>query len=147
ARRRSDGLASRMGSGYPIRFRATMNRTPYPLHSPGAVRMTVSTLSTRPVTLPSAPERGADLHVRVTAPAEGDALGVVVFSHGFGWSLDGYGPLAEHWAEHGLVVVQPTHLDSTSLALAADDARTPNIWRHRIHDLVSVIDGLDLIEQ
>jgi predicted dienelactone hydrolase len=109
--------------------------------------MTVPTLSVRPVTLPAAPERGADLQVRVTAPADGDALGVVVFSHGFGWSLDGYGPLAEHWAEHGFVVVQPTHLDSTSLALAADDARTPDIWRHRIHDLISVIDGLDLIEQ
>jgi hypothetical protein len=102
-------------------------------------------VAVRPVVLP-APERGDDLQVRVSAPTTGTELPIVVFSHGFGWSMDGYGPLADHWAAHGFVVVQPTHLDSTTLALAPDDPRTPRIWRHRIEDLVRVVDELDRIE-
>jgi hypothetical protein len=102
-------------------------------------------VAVRPVVL-QAPERGDDLQVRVSAPTTGTELPIVVFSHGFGWSMDGYGPLADHWAAHGFVVVQPTHLDSTTLALAPDDPRTPRIWRHRIEDLVRVVDELDRIE-
>ncbi|MFJ3445393.1 alpha/beta hydrolase family protein [Streptomyces sp. NPDC086081] len=102
-------------------------------------------LSARPVVLP-APGRGQDLHVRVSAPATGDGLPVVVFSHGFGWSMDGYAPLADHWAAHGFVVVQPTHLDSRTLGLPADDPRTPRIWRYRVEDLERVLDGLDALE-
>ncbi len=103
------------------------------------------TVSVRPVVLP-APGRGDELQVRVTAPTAGHDLPVVVFSHGFGWSMDGYGPLADHWAAQGFVVVQPTHLDSTTLALAPDDPRTSRIWRYRIEDLVRVIDDLGRIE-
>lgn len=99
-------------------------------------------LSARPVVLP-APERGDDLQVRVTAPAAGGDLPVVVFSHGFGWSMDGYAPLADHWAASGFVVVQPTHLDSRTLAIPAEDPRTPEIWRVRIADLGRVLDDLD----
>ena len=102
-------------------------------------------ISVRPVVL-SAPDRGHDLQVRVSAPITGNDLPVVLFSHGFGWSMDGYGPVADYWAANGFVVVQPTHLDSTTLALAPDDPRTPRIWRYRIEDLVRVIDGLDEIE-
>ncbi|GGS65923.1 alpha/beta hydrolase family protein [Nonomuraea spiralis] len=39
-----------------------------------------------------------------------------------------------------------THLDSRTLALAADDPRTPLIWRIRVEDLRRAIDGLDLLE-
>jgi fermentation-respiration switch protein FrsA (DUF1100 family) len=102
-------------------------------------------ISVRPVILP-APGRGADLEVRVSAPITGQDLPVVVFSHGYGWSMDGYGPLAGHWAAQGFVVVQPTHLDSTTLGLAPDDPRTPRIWRYRVEDLVRAIDELDRIE-
>jgi predicted dienelactone hydrolase len=106
----------------------------------------VPVISVRPVVLPSAPKRGVDLEVRVSAPVTGTHLPLVVFSHGFGWSLDGYGPLAEFWAAHGFVVVQPTHLDSTSLRLPPEDPRTPDIWIHRIADLVAVLDHLDAVE-
>ena len=102
-------------------------------------------VAVRPVILPAA-GRGDDLQVRVSAPTTGTELPLVVFSHGFGSSMDGYGPLADHWAAHGFVVVQPTHLDSTTLAIPAEDPRTPRIWRHRIDDLVRVIDELDRIE-
>lgn len=102
-------------------------------------------ISVRPVVLP-APQRGDDLQVGVSAPMIGRDLPLVVFSHGFGWSMDGYGPLADHWAARGFVVIQPTHLDSTTLGLPSDDPRTPDIWRYRIEDLVRVLDELDRIE-
>ncbi|WP_250003627.1 chlorophyllase [Actinoplanes sp. M2I2] len=102
-------------------------------------------ISVKPVRL-AAPGRGADLQVRVSAPVTGTGLPVVVFSHGFGWSLDGYGPLADHWAAAGFVVVQPTHLDSRTLALPPEDPRTPEIWRIRTEDLLRVLDHLDELE-
>ncbi|MER7370672.1 alpha/beta hydrolase family protein [Nonomuraea wenchangensis] len=102
-------------------------------------------VSVKPVVLP-APGRGEDLRVRVSAPATGRDVPVVVLSHGFGWSMDGYGPLADHWAAHGFVVVQPTHLDSRTLALPPDDPRTPLIWRWRVADLTHVLDRLDAVE-
>jgi predicted dienelactone hydrolase len=103
------------------------------------------TISVRPVAL-SAPGRGDDLQLRVTAPTIGSDLPIVVFSHGFGESMDGYAPLAEFWAAHGFAVLQPTHLDSQTLGIAPDDPRTPVIWRFRIEDLLRCLDELDLIE-
>jgi pimeloyl-ACP methyl ester carboxylesterase len=102
-------------------------------------------ISVRPVTLP-APSRGEDLRVRVSAPVTGGELPVVVFSHGFGESLDGYAPLVDFWAARGFVVVQPTHLDSRTLNVTPDDPRYPEIWRLRVEDLTRVVDRLDLVE-
>ncbi|MEU0598049.1 chlorophyllase [Streptomyces sp. NPDC006393] len=110
--------------------------------NPGTPAMVISA---KPVVLP-APGRGEDLQVRVSAPAIGDDLPVIVFSHGFGWSMNGYAPLADFWAAHGFVVLQPTHLDSRTLGLPADDPRTPRIWRIRVEDLERVLDGLDVLE-
>jgi dienelactone hydrolase len=101
-------------------------------------------ISMAPVTL-TAPDRGLDLQLRVSAPLTGDRLPVIVFSHGNGQSLYGYGPLANHWAAHGFVVIQPTHLDSRMIGLAQDDPRRPQLWRFRESDLVSILDGLDSI--
>ncbi|WP_446035176.1 alpha/beta hydrolase family protein [Streptomyces olivaceus] len=101
-------------------------------------------VSVKPVVLP-APERGADLRVRVSAPATGEDLPVVLLAHGFGSSLDGYAPLADHWAAHGFVVVQPTHLDSRTVALPEDDPRRPRLWRYRVADLKRVLDDLDTL--
>lgn len=52
------------------------------------------------------------LELRLTAPATGDALPIVILSHGFGPSSyipskDGYAPLAQFWAERGIAVIQP----------------------------------------
>lgn len=101
--------------------------------------------SVKPVVL-SAPGRGEDLQVRVSAPVIGRDLPIIIFSHGFGWSLDGYGPLVDFWAAQGFVVIQPTHLDSRTLNLPPDDPRTPLIWRFRVEDLKRILDQLDLIE-
>lgn len=92
-----------------------------------------------------APERGDDVRVRVSAPLRGEALPVLLFSHGFGSSMDAYGPLVDDWAAHGFVVVQPTHLDGSRLALAADDPRRRDFWRHRIADLTLALDRLDTL--
>jgi pimeloyl-ACP methyl ester carboxylesterase len=105
----------------------------------------VPVVSVGPVALP-APGRGDELQVRVTTPATGCDIPVIVFSHGFGSSMDGYAPLVDIWAANGFAVLQPTHLDSATLDLAPEDPRTPLIWRFRIDDLTCLLDGLDLIE-
>ncbi|MGI5327117.1 alpha/beta hydrolase family protein [Actinomadura nitritigenes] len=110
----------------------------------------VPVVSVKPVVLPppgpGADPRGEDLRVRVSAPATGDALPIIVFSHGFGSSLEGYGPLTDYWAARGFVVIQPTHLDSRTVGLPEDDPRTPRIWRFRVEDLKRVLDHLDVLE-
>jgi dienelactone hydrolase len=99
------------------------------------------TISVKPVVLP-VPERGDDLQVRVTAPAAGTGLPVIVFAHGFSAAMDSYDPLVDHWTANGFVVVQPTFLDSATLGLTPADPRYPTIWRTRIDDLDRVIDHL-----
>ncbi|MGI5439807.1 alpha/beta hydrolase family protein [Streptomyces shenzhenensis] len=110
-----------------------------------AIAAPTPVVSVKPVVLP-APDRGADLHVRVSAPVTGNELPVIVFSHGFGSSLHGYGPLTDFWAAHGFVVIQPTHLDSRTLGVPPEDPRTPRIWRYRVEDMKRVLDQLDLLE-
>lgn len=102
-------------------------------------------VSVKPVVL-SAPGRGEDLQVRVSAPTTGRNLPIIVFSHGSGSSLEGYGPLVDFWAAHGFVVIQPTHLDSRTVGLPKDDPRTPRIWRFRVEDMQRILDQLDLLE-
>ncbi|WP_046778333.1 alpha/beta hydrolase family protein [Streptomyces yangpuensis] len=108
-------------------------------------------LSFSPVVL-SVPGRPVDLHVRVSAPATGTSLPVILLSHGHGpshhlSSLNGYAPLANFWAAHGFVVVQPTHLTSRTLtALVADAPGAPDFWRSRAEDMTHVLDRLEAIE-
>ncbi|MET0388244.1 MAG: chlorophyllase [Polyangiales bacterium] len=106
----------------------------------------VAVVSVKPIVL-AAPGRGVDLEVRVSAPVTGERLPVIVFSHGFGSSSDGYAPLAQFWAARGFVVIAPTFLDSRALGLAPDDPRTPSIWRYRVEDVKRVLDGLTAIAQ
>ncbi|WP_406859042.1 chlorophyllase [Streptomyces sp. HUAS MG47] len=112
----------------------------------------VPVLSYSPVVL-SVPGRPVDLQVRVSAPATGTDLPVILLSHGHGpshhlSSLRGYAPLADHWAAHGFVVVQPTHLTSRTLSrLVADAPGAPDFWRSRAEDMTHVLDRLDVIER
>jgi dienelactone hydrolase len=98
-----------------------------------------------PVAL-SAPDRLVPLEVRVSAPATGTGLPVVLFSHGNGWNLDGYAPLTAFWASRGFVVIQPTHLDSRRNGFGFDHPVFPTIWTERINDLTRILDQLDSIE-
>ncbi|MBD0742374.1 alpha/beta fold hydrolase [Streptomyces sp. CBMA152] len=107
-------------------------------------------VSVSPVVLP-APGRAADLHVRISAPATGSDLPVILLSHGLGpsnnlSSLNGYAPLANYWAAHGFVVIQPTHLDSRTLSLHPDTPGASPHWRTRAEDMTRILDQLDAIE-
>ncbi len=104
-----------------------------------------SIISVKPIVL-HAPDRGEDVHVRVSAPGIGSELPIIVFSHGFSLSLRSYDPLVDFWAAHGFVVIQPTHLDSSTLSIPPDDPRTPLIWHSRVEDLKRILDGLDILE-
>ncbi|KUN03354.1 chlorophyllase [Streptomyces yokosukanensis] len=107
-------------------------------------------LSVSPVVLP-APGRAVDLEVRVSAPMTGHDLPVILLSHGQGHSnnlssLNGYAPLANHWAAHGFVVIQPTHLSSRTLSLDPATPGAPLYWRSRAEDMQRILDRLDAVE-
>ncbi|WP_406514026.1 chlorophyllase [Streptomyces sp. NBC_00161] len=107
-------------------------------------------LSVSPVALPS-PGRAVDLQLRVSAPVTGNELPLILLSHGQGYSnnlssLNGYAPLANFWAAHGFVVIQPTHLSSTTLRLDSDTPGAPLYWRSRAEDMKLILDRLDVIE-
>ncbi|PSJ37893.1 alpha/beta hydrolase family protein [Allosphingosinicella deserti] len=108
------------------------------------------TISVNPVIL-DLPSRPIPLALRITAPATGDNLPVVLLSHGHGPSLyipskDGYGPLVNFYAEHGFVVIQPTHLNSKVAGMPADAPGGPLFWRSRVEDMTAIIDQLGAIE-
>lgn len=102
------------------------------------------TVTVKPLKVPIS-GRGADLEVRVSAPVTGKDLPVVLFAHGFGSSMDGYAPLVDYWSSHGFVVIQPTHVDSKRIALAAEDPRKPRLWRHRVQDMKRILDDLSVL--
>ena len=115
-----------------------------PVSQPG------QTISISPVVL-DVKGRPIPLELRITAPATGDTLPVVLLSHGHGPSLyipskDGYGPLVNFYAEHGFVVIQPTHLNSKVAGMPADAPGGPLFWRSRVEDMIAIIDQLDAIE-
>lgn len=103
-------------------------------------------ISLSPVLRPASKGRGCDLELRVSAPATGGGLPVVILSHGFRQSADGYLPLSHGWAARGFVVIQPTFLDSWRYELSESDPRTPVIWEHRADDVMNILDHLREIE-
>ncbi len=114
------------------------------------VNAPVPVISISPVVLP-APGRAVDLQIRVSAPTTGRDLPIILLSHGHGRSnnlssLNGYAPLANFWAAHGFVVIQPTHLDSKTLGLDTNGSEGPLFWRSRVQDMKRILDQLDLIE-
>jgi len=125
-----------------------MSETTY---APGAAGAPAPVLSFGPIVLPS-PGRAVDLQVRVSAPATGRELPVLLLSHGHGnsnnlSSLNGYAPLASYWAAHGFAVIQPTHLDSKTLGRRdSGDPEAPLYWRSRAGDMPRILDQLDMIE-
>ncbi|MET7645572.1 chlorophyllase [Streptomyces sp. NPDC005426] len=107
-------------------------------------------LSIAPVVLP-VPGRAVDLRMRISAPVTGRDLPVLLLSHGQGYShhlssLNGYAPLADFWAAHGFVVIQPTHLSSSTLSLDPETPGAPMYWRSRAEDMTRILDRLGAIE-
>jgi dienelactone hydrolase len=103
-------------------------------------------------------ERGKHLSMRVTWPDGEGPFPLIVWSHGYLGSKDAYGPLVEHWASHGYVVIQPTHSDSLSLLPRGERMarlREPfeftgegglSDWRNRPLDVRLILDSLDWVE-
>ncbi|OAA64749.1 hypothetical protein SPI_03396 [Niveomyces insectorum RCEF 264] len=118
-----------------------------PIGKPSAV------LSFSPVVLPAAGRRRVDLSMRVSAPATGTGLPIVLLSHGHGasnWlsSQEGYTPLADFWAGHGFAVIQPTHLSSKTLNFPLDaDSIRELFLESRVQDMTTILDHLDTIEE
>ncbi len=56
-------------------------------------------------------KRGKDIECRVHFPDTGDKLPLIVFSHGFGADKTAFAPISEYLAEHGYVIVHPSHSD------------------------------------
>lgn len=117
--------------------------TDIPIPSPKPI------ISFSPVVLPT-PGRPVDLQLRVTVPSTGDALPIILLSHGQGRStslssLEGYAPLYEFWAAHGFAVLQPTHLSSAFLGLKAPEGQEL-FWQERATDMVRILDNLDSVE-
>lgn len=108
------------------------------------------TIAINPVTLP-APGRGLPLDLRITAPVTGHDLPVILLSHGHGPSLylpskDGYAPIANFYAAHGFVVIQPTHANSKVAGLDPQALGGPLFWRSRVADIALILDRLDAVE-
>ncbi len=92
------------------------------------------------------------LELRLTAPAGGEALPIVLLSHGAGPSKyipskDGYAPLAQFWAERGFAVIQPTHGNSPVGGLPNDAPGAPYFWRQRVSEMTAILDHLHELEQ
>lgn len=104
-----------------------------------------------PVTMP-VPGRPVDLEMRVSYPATGSDLPIILLSHGHGntnyvASMRGYDPLVDFYAAHGFIVIQPTHLDSKTIGLDSKvSPEAPLYWRSRATDLRFILDHLDAIE-
>lgn len=108
------------------------------------------TVAYTPVRLPM-PGR-QPLEVRLTAPATGKGLPIVILSHGFGPSnyipsKDGYAPLAQFWAERGVAVLQPTHASSRVGGLDPDLPNGPFFWRERVAEMRAILDQLAEVER
>ncbi|AYM09273.1 hypothetical protein [Agrobacterium tumefaciens] len=80
------------------------------------------------------------LELRLTAPATGSDLPILLLSHGYGPSnyipsKDGYAPLVQFWAERGFSVIQPTHASSRVGGLPSDSPGAPFFWRERVEEI------------
>lgn len=107
-------------------------------------------VSFSPVVLP-VPGRQVELQLKVSAPATGRDLPVILLSHGHGQStylssLRGYAPLVDFYAAQGFVVIQPTHQDSKALGLDPNGPEGALFWHSRAEDLRCILDQLDQIE-
>ena len=106
-------------------------------------------ISFSPVVLPVS-GRHVDLEMKVSAPASGNNLPVILLSHGHGpsnflSSYKGYAPMVDFFAAQGFVVIQPTHQNSRALGLSASLPEAPLFWSSRAKDMSFILDHLEEI--
>jgi predicted dienelactone hydrolase len=99
--------------------------------------------------------RNRDVPLKVYYPSSGSgSFPLIIFSHGFGGTKDGYEYLGKGWADAGYVVILPTHIGSDHdafLQVGGKTARDPgsafDLQRQRAADISFILSWLDLIEQ
>lgn len=82
--------------------------------------------------------------LRVSAPASGRRLPVVLFSHGAYASKDDYNPILDHWADAGYVVIAITHRDSVRLGVTRG-SNNPKFFEWRLDDMQAVLAHLNAV--
>ena len=95
-------------------------------------------------------DRPAEMHLKISAPVNGNNLPIVIFSHGHGpstylSSLRGLAPLTEFFSSKGFIVIQPTHPDSKLLALDHTGPEGRLFLKSRAKDIHFILDNLDQI--
>lgn len=91
-------------------------------------------------------DRKRSVPIRVYAPAAGDRLPLILFSHGLGSSRKGYAYLGNAWAGRGFIVIHVQHIDSDkslSLFRLYKASYAPEVWKDRPRDISFVLDMLE----
>ena len=78
-------------------------------------------------------QRNKDLNMAIEYPTRGGPYPVIVFSHGYGSSSEGYVALTEYWTGHGYIVIKPSHADANLLRRILADRREAR--RARLEEL------------
>lgn len=94
---------------------------------------TIQAISLDPVSFADGTAGG--LVTRISYPAKGDNLPLVIFSHGNRLSRSDYQPLVIALVRAGYMVVQPDHADSTINGFAPAQSQPADVWRTRIDQL------------
>ena len=97
-------------------------------------------------------ELDKNLSLRISFPARSDVqetYPVVIFSHGGRCSRDRYTDFAEHWASHGYIVIQPAHMDSSSIPppkIRGMEMMNESVRTRRL-DMRFILDSFDEIQK
>lgn len=112
---------------------ASAPQQPAPMTSQSSSTTTVSTsymTTGEPFAVGSIPsatlhdaQRNKDLSMAIEYPTRGGPYPVIIFSHGFGSSSEGYIALTEYWVGRGYVVIKPSHADAGALRKIIRDRR------------------------
>jgi dienelactone hydrolase len=86
------------------------------------------------------PARRRKVLTRVHAPAAPGRYPAIIFSHGFSSDLGAFNNTARRWADHGYVVLHPTHADSLAYPDAIVDPREAAIVRRVIAGRATGVD-------
>ncbi len=101
------------------------------------------------------PDRNREVPLKIYYPGHiSGSLPLIVFSHGYGGTRDGYEYLGRGWADAGYIVIFPTHIGSDSDALAqaglraaGDPATAFEMQRQRTADIRFILSSLKLIDR
>lgn len=94
--------------------------------------------------------RHKEISLKVRFPVSDRVFPVIVFSHGYRYDKDVFGPLSEFWVRHGYVVIHPTHSDARALTNKTGQTvrmADPAVWKERTGDIAFVIGSLEEVRK